>query len=285
MKGDSMNSQLVLVEGIPGVGKTTMAKKIKEYLDKQNVQSKLYLEGDFNHPADYECVAYFDKEQYDHLIKKFKIEEERIKDFIDIKDTDYFINYGMIRKNKIYNDNKPFLKALMSNDVYSLPIQKFIQVTKDKWKRFVKTSENESCVYILECCFMQNPLTTMLAYHNQSEYLINEHIKNLSRIVKPLNPIMIFLEPKNIKENFDFIKQNRSKEWYNFVEDYVTNQAYGKENSLKEYDGLITFYEHLQKLALECFALLDMVKIKKENSKINWDKNERGIYSFIDQYI
>ena len=280
-----MNNRLILVEGIPGVGKTTIAKHIKNHLDEKNIKSKLYLEGNLEHPADYESVACLDEKVFKDLINKYDINEEIISEYITRENTDYFINYGMILKNKIYNDNKPFLKALMSNDVYSLPIQKYIRVTKDKWKRFVKTSENESCVYILECCFMQNPLTTMLAYHNQSEDVIKNHINNLSRIIDPLNPLMIFLEPKEIKETFDYIKKNRSIEWYNFVEDYITNQAYGKENELKGYEGVITFYSHLKKIALESYALLNCSKIKLVSSKMNWTINEKKINAFIEQQL
>lgn len=280
-----MKNQLILIEGIPGVGKSTMAKKIKEYLDKKNIKSKLYLEGDFDHPADYECVAYFDEDQYNELLETFAVDEKMISDYVEIINTDYFVKYGMIHENKIFDQNEAFLRTLVSKDVYSLPAEKFIQVTKNRWKKFVSATENDPYIYIFECCFLQNSLTTLMAYHNHPKYLVKEHIENLSRIVKPLNPMMIFLGPKNIKDNFEFIKQKRSKEWYNFVEDYVTNQAYGKEKALKGYEGLITFYDHLHKLALECFDLLDMEKIKKENSKVNWEENESAIYSYIDQYI
>jgi tRNA uridine 5-carbamoylmethylation protein Kti12 len=150
-----MRNQLILVEGIPGVGKTTMAKKIKEHFDKQNIQSKLYLEGDFNHPADYECVAHFHKDQYNELLEKFNVNEKIISEYVEIINTDYFIKYGMIRENQVFNQNKALLQALASNDVYSLPTEKFIQVTKDRWKKFVNTTENDPYIYIFECCFFR----------------------------------------------------------------------------------------------------------------------------------
>jgi thymidylate kinase len=53
-----MQRQLILIEGIPGVGKTTTAQNIKKFLDKKGIKSKLFLEGNFDHPADYENVAY-----------------------------------------------------------------------------------------------------------------------------------------------------------------------------------------------------------------------------------
>lgn len=52
-----MNSRLILVEGIPGAGKTTTARKIKEKLIDEGKEAILYEEG-MSHPADmaWECL-------------------------------------------------------------------------------------------------------------------------------------------------------------------------------------------------------------------------------------
>jgi hypothetical protein len=76
-----------------------------------------------------------------------------------------------------------------------------------------------------------------------------------------LNPLIIFLDTKDLRKNFDYVKKNRSIEWYNFVEDYVTNQAYGREHSLEGYDGLITFYSNLKEVALDSYETLDFVNL------------------------
>jgi thymidylate kinase len=56
-----MNTKLIVVEGIPGSGKTTTANFIKELLDERNISNQLFLEGDLNHPADFESVACLDE--------------------------------------------------------------------------------------------------------------------------------------------------------------------------------------------------------------------------------
>jgi len=280
-----MNNRLILVEGIPGVGKTTTARNIKKHLDEKNIKSKLFLEGNLEHPADYESVAYLDEKEFNDLINKYNINEKIISEYVSHENTDYFIYYGMMRSNKIYIENKGFYKQLMSNDVYALPNEKYTEVITKKWKSFVSTSEKSDYIYIFECCFLQNPLTTMMAHHNMSSAFIKEHIRNISEIIKPLNPLIIFLDTKDVKKNFNFVKKNRSIEWYNFVEDYVTNQEYGNEHSLKGYDGLITFYSHLKDVALESYETLDFIKIKLENSRANWKTNKEIIEDFISSHL
>ncbi|MFW6306208.1 MAG: hypothetical protein ACOC1N_02345 [Bacillota bacterium] len=46
-----MKHKLIIIEGVPGVGKTTTVSLIKENLDN-NITSNLFMEGDLNHPAD-----------------------------------------------------------------------------------------------------------------------------------------------------------------------------------------------------------------------------------------
>lgn len=280
-----MNNRLILVEGIPGVGKTTTARSIKKHLDEKNIKSKLFLEGNLEHPADYESVAYLDEKEFNDLINKYEINKETIDDYINIKNDGYFISYGMMRSNKIYIENKGFYKKLMANDVYALPNEKYVQVIRNKWEDFVSASKKSDYVYIFECCFLQNPLTTMMAHHNMSNAFIKEHIRNISEILKPLDPLIIYLDTKDVRKNFNYVKKNRSIEWYNFVEDYVTNQEYGKEHSLEGYDGLIAFYSHLTEVALQSYETLDFIKINLENSKHNWKTNKVIIEDFISTHL
>lgn len=178
-----MSNRIILVEGIPGVGKTSTAKNIKKILDERNIKSKLYLEGNLEHPADYESVAYLDEKQFDYIISKYKIDKELINEFTRVENNDYFISYGLMQSNKIYIENKGFYKQLMANDIYALPNEEYTHVITKKWKSFVKASEKESCVYIFECCFLQNPLTTMMAHHNMSNAFIKEHLETYLKLL------------------------------------------------------------------------------------------------------
>lgn len=53
-----MNARLYLIEGLPGSGKTTTAEALTYLLQEQQTDTRLHIEGDLNHPADYESVAY-----------------------------------------------------------------------------------------------------------------------------------------------------------------------------------------------------------------------------------
>lgn len=53
-----MDSKLILIEGLPGSGKSTTARLVHEILMQKGIESELFCEGDLDHPADYESVAF-----------------------------------------------------------------------------------------------------------------------------------------------------------------------------------------------------------------------------------
>ena len=63
-----MNTKLIIVEGLPGFGKSTTAKLINEILSQNKIEVELFLEGNLNHPADYDGVSYFNKFEFDRLV-------------------------------------------------------------------------------------------------------------------------------------------------------------------------------------------------------------------------
>ena len=88
-----MRTKLVLIEGLPGSGKTTTAELVHEILTEMNIKSQLFLEGNIDHPADYDGVAFFKKNEFDELLST----HEKFKDLLSncmIKDGDnYFLEY------------------------------------------------------------------------------------------------------------------------------------------------------------------------------------------------
>jgi hypothetical protein len=276
-----LNTKLILVEGIPGSGKTSTAEYISSYLNRKNIANELFKEGNLDHPADYESTACLSKDEFREIQSQLRIDKRLFSNYTTNKEDYYLIEYG-----KLYHDNKinisdQILNQLAESDVYNLPPAEHSRLVKDKWSSFAKAAATQEQVNIFECCFLQNPLTTMMAYHNTSKDYIIKHVKDLEQIISELNPLLILLEAKNIEEQFDRVKKERSEEWLNFVIDYVTNQSYGQENNLDGYSGLIEFYQNLAELELNIFSKLKMRKILIKDPHSNWEQNYQKINSFL----
>lgn len=53
-----MARRLILIEGLPGSGKSTVAEMVSEILKGQGKEVQLFQEGNLDHPADYEGVSF-----------------------------------------------------------------------------------------------------------------------------------------------------------------------------------------------------------------------------------
>jgi len=92
-----MSSKLVLVEGIPGSGKTTAAQFIRDWLAERGAHPALYLEGTLDHPADFESVACLDESEIDRLLQRFPGYQDFLERQAAVKGGDWFFSYRKLQ--------------------------------------------------------------------------------------------------------------------------------------------------------------------------------------------
>lgn len=64
--------KLVFIEGVSGVGKSTLTQKARNKLREMGFSVDYYLEFDSTNPIDFYCVAYFKQNEYSDLLVKYK---------------------------------------------------------------------------------------------------------------------------------------------------------------------------------------------------------------------
>jgi hypothetical protein len=74
----------------PGAGKTTTAVFIAEWLEKQGVETAVYLEGNLDHPADFDSVACLDAQEYVNLKAQFPDYKDFLERQVLIDGDDHF---------------------------------------------------------------------------------------------------------------------------------------------------------------------------------------------------
>jgi hypothetical protein len=265
-------SKLYIVEGIPGSGKTTTATWLAEKLNEQGKIANLYLEGDPKHPADYESVACLNEDQITELEKNYPF----IRTYAAHKDKWFFIPYASFSES-----NPDIHNVLQKFDVYELSVADYCEVTLMRWQEFAELAEAEEKVYVLECCFLQNPFTFLLAKHNVAKEEIFLHIAKIAKRIHKLNPVILYFEQDNIKESFGRVRKERSEDWFQFITWYYTEQGYGQPRGIAGETGVLQFLEDRKALEKEYLQQLPISSLIVNNSNFDWDKCKEDILSFI----
>ncbi|KGE18714.1 hypothetical protein [Paenibacillus wynnii] len=267
-----MRSKLVFIEGLPGFGKTTTAQLVHEILTEMNIKSQLFLEGNLEHPADYDGVACFQKDEFDKLLSTHEMFRDLLSDRSIKEGNHYFLEYRKIKNEYGSGFSDDLLHAVVKNDVYELSLDQNRKLITERWKKFTENVLNGSDTYIFDCCFIQNPVTMgMIKYDAKKENVIS-YVAELASIVDKLNPLLIYVEQIDLDGSFRKTVKERSKEWSEGFIEYYTNQGFGKKQGYHGLEGTLQVLKARRELEEEIFNGIKIAKKKVDNS--SYDKNE-----------
>lgn len=280
-----MNSKLILVEGLPGFGKTTTAQLIHEILTEMNIKSQLFLEGNLEHPADYEGVAFFQKSEFEELLSTYINFKDLLSQHVIKQDNHYFLQYRKIKNEYGADFPDELLHAVAKNDVYELPLDQHRERITERWKQFTENALNGSETFVFDCCFIQNPVTMgMIKYGAKKEDVIS-YVIELATIVGRLNPLLIYIEQNDLDHSFRKAVKERPKEWSDGFIEYYTSQGYGKKHNYKGVEGTLRVLEARRKWEEEIFKGLTIAKKKVNNSLYDLSEYKYGLVEILSEYI
>lgn len=267
-----MNSKLIIVEGLPGFGKSTTANLIYDILTENNINVELFLEGNLDHPADYDGVSCFNKNEFEGLLSKSGVFKEVFIGRVIKRGNNYLLPYRKIKNEYGSKFSDQLLNTISKNDIYELSLEQNIELITDKWTEFAEKALRDNKTFIFECCFIQNPVTHgMVKYGEHKEKVIN-YVIRLGKIIESLNPVLFYVEQDDLEFSFKKAFKERPKEWSSFFIEYYTNQGYGKEHGYKGIEGTVKVLEARREIEREIFDILKMKKEKINNSQYETDK-------------
>ncbi|KYP82068.1 hypothetical protein [Ferroacidibacillus organovorans] len=278
--------KLIVVEGVWGLGKTTTAQFIYDHLIESGVKVSLFLEGDLDHPADYDKVACFTVQEYNRILQKHSASIALIRSMTEDRGAYKFIPYGKCRREM--GDVLPdeLLADVMQHDIYDgiLPLERYCEVHLTRWREFVQTQLQRDEITIFECCFIQNPLTAMLGRYDAPEEAIINYVLELANVIKPLFPQLIYFHPGDVRVTLNRAFEKRSSEWKEGVTQYFTKQGYGLSHGLTGFDGLVEFLVVRTHIERKVLRQLPLRKKVIDNNDLNWDRVRQEVIRCVDVY-
>ena len=275
-----MSTKLILVEGLPGTGKTTMAEFIRAGLAQRGRTPRLYPEGNLDHPADFESVAALSAAEYDSLRAEFPDCADRLAAQVQPMGGEYFVGYRKLPQLPGPAWPEALLSRLAAKEIYEQSAEHYQRWLPPRWQAFAEQAAKEDAVYIFECCFFQNPLTMLLGRHAEPVAAAQAFVLQLAQTVRPLEPVLIYLDPGQVRPNLRRVAKTRPPEWLAFVIGYHTQQGHGLAHGWKGFDGLVNIYEMRQAVEVDLLSRLPWPHTRVPHS--DWAADQQQVRAFLE---
>ncbi|QMS84672.1 hypothetical protein [Candidatus Xianfuyuplasma coldseepsis] len=254
-----MKHNILFIEGLPGSGKTTFARRLKKHYEQQGVDVALFNEGDL-HPIDLAWCSYCTKDQFDEIIQRFPNIEEALRSVTSIEDGKYISAYTRVSHPSVTQEFYDYMEQF---EVYRYTdLQRFLDVHIKRWSYFNLHFDPRK-LYIFECILLQNHITELVLNHNASYHDMYQYIETLLQQINNQKPVIYYIKQNNIERTFHrIIEERRSdqpdlyRDWIDNVIRYLDTTKYAEELQFTGIEGMIRYGTYRQET--ECSILDDL---------------------------
>lgn len=281
-----MKTKLIMFEGIPGSGKSTIARKTALILNKNKISNNLYREGCL-HPANLDGYVVMSPEELETLIQRFPQHTERLRSHHICVD-----GFILVQRQKDYRADSRIFRFLEQYAIWDsgLDFNLFVKLHRKRWSEFAKNAAIRDETSIFECAFLQDHITELMLFYEKSESEIIEYFRALEETILPLNPFLVYLQQNCVEETIDRISRQRIHEpdgrpWAERVAEMVSESPYGKENGLIGYAGMVEFFKRRKDMDLKVLDSLKSRHIFIDNDDYDWREMQGRVFSVIEDLI
>ncbi|MCL2501284.1 MAG: hypothetical protein FWE90_13260 [Defluviitaleaceae bacterium] len=276
-----IDTQLIMLEGLPSTGKTTNARFINIQLERSNFDAKWIHEVAMPHP-----VLFFDEvgltyDEYNKFLKIYPKASDILNKIAVFKKNTVGIHLPEIQWNHKDEIGEDIYKALLKFDVWNFPLDVYKKFALEKWANFTeKVIKNRNEVYIIDSALFQFQIFTFLFQNKPYEELQN-FINQIIDIIQPLNPCLIYFYRENTEATINYLENDRGTSYLNSIwnrdkaQPYYANKPPGAE-SFKQFLRDYAFMANL------LFNSLPTKKLSLEISDKNWACLEDEMLSFLN---
>jgi hypothetical protein len=256
-------SNLIFVEGISGVGKSTISNVLCERLRSFGYSAYCILEGDSDSPLDLFYVSYLTGGEYRELLRSYPAWSDELQKK-SLVEPDYALVRYQDTKRKYYSPELyGYLKEheLCYNTENPVPLSKFSEVFVNLWRLFAEKDIIKQDNLIFDGSLLHHQVNDLIRNYNATEDQIAAYLSVLIRTIESLNPMVFYLSTQDVCSQLTKARQSRGQ----------TPPAYEQ----------IVFWQKRKQMDL---SLLERLPVKSRIIDIsdgNWDSALENIFSSI----
>ncbi|HBP38732.1 MAG TPA: hypothetical protein DD640_08330 [Clostridiales bacterium] len=205
--------KLIFVEGVSGVGKSTLTVKLRDALIAHGFRAVCHLEGDADNPVDLFCCAYLTKTEFFQLLQDYPIDKDTLIEN-SVQEADYvLVRYG--------DCNTAFFvptlfDVLKSHEGFYKPanpinINQYTQVFADCWRRFLCQNQGNTDYVIFDGGFLFHRANDLIQNYQATDETIARHLIALLSAMSPHSPILFYLSAKDVGARLIQARESRGQ--------------------------------------------------------------------------
>ena len=220
-----MRHRLILLEGVPGSGKTTTARALTNRLRGWGVPARLWVEGQMDHPLDLFGYAYLGPGALDELARAYPGQGE-----------------GLALRSRTYGGHclTPYRglalpegleRALAARefcytDRPQVPFAAFSEVFAQRFGAFARENAPSASVTVCESVLLQHQIHDLnRLYPALPREAALGHLQRLAAALAPLEPVLFYLAPSDVADSLARTAAQRGQPQWRARAGYLAQRA------------------------------------------------------------
>ncbi len=274
-----IDTKLIILEGLPGTGKTTNSFFLLSQLERNGIAAKWIHENARPHPTSYFNEACLSHGELELFVKKYPHTKSIIEKIGMKRRTTMELDLMEIKWHYLQDFGDKAFEEISRFDVWNFSLDKYEKVALEKWKVFAEEASKKAEVILLDSSLFQFQVFTFLLKNAPYER-IQDFIQELFNIIMPLKPSLIYLYREKTEEAIEYLEKQRGVWFLEYIYERDKNEPFYKDRP-DGADGMRQFLKRYGCWADNLYEASQCRKMKLELSKEQWSLYEEEFLRFI----
>ena len=266
MGHDGGVGRLLLVEGIPGSGKTTTARSAARWLAGAGARVAVYCEGD-PQPADLAWQWWLPPEEFEAVCRLHPGAEAEMRRCAWVGAAGVAVAYTKVDADRCGGLWPEVQAAMQGREPFNgtIPAATFVDMLAARWAEFgaSEVSADDADVVVFDGAFLQNTLVELVLFADRDADAITVDLRRLVESVARWRPVLLRLVPVDPVAALEAVGRERldpddRPEWRNAVEAYTADTPWARARGLSSPGALQAYLTHRQRLEAEVLPRLPL---------------------------
>ena len=272
-------NRVILLEGLPGTGKTTNSYRLFEQLVRNGRDVRWLHEVSQPHPTLFFSESCLTKEEYRLFTEKYPEAADMLGGIAEVRATTVGIDYLTAARRMPGQEKAAWYLELLQYDVMNFSLERYEPAALEKWEAFVNMAFRNDTIYILDSSIFQYQIFTFLLNGTDYQRLAG-FVHSIMNMLRPLRPALIYLYREKTEDSISFIEERRG------MKDLESTWERDKERPYyrNKQQDVTAFFDFLKDYA-DCAARLydesGCDKLRIEITAQTWDVYEKEMLRFL----